>query len=80
MARRLGIPIIAEGVEQQQQAARLAELGCEYAQGFLFARPRPVAELSRSIPTDTARAAAPDGRRAARAGDGQGLVKPVMPI
>jgi diguanylate cyclase (GGDEF)-like protein len=80
MARRLGIPIIAEGVEQQQQAARLAELGCEYAQGFLFARPRPVAELSRSIPTDTARAAAPQGRRAARAGDGQGLVKPVMPI
>ncbi len=76
MARRLGIPIIAEGVEQPQQAARLADLGCEYGQGFLFSPPRPAAELG----LFGARAAAPDGRRAARAGDGQGRVKPVMPI
>jgi len=75
MGRRMGIPIIAEGVEQPQQATRLAELGCEYAQGFLFSAPRPLAELSPSPAHG-----APKGRQAARTGEAQGLVKPVMPI
>jgi EAL domain-containing protein (putative c-di-GMP-specific phosphodiesterase class I) len=39
LARRLGLHTIAEGVETEQQAAALRELGCGLAQGFRFARP-----------------------------------------
>jgi diguanylate cyclase (GGDEF)-like protein len=39
MAQALGIGTIAEGVETPVQAARLAELGCDVVQGYLFSRP-----------------------------------------
>ena len=39
MARWLNLPVIAEGVETQKQAAYLASIGCEYMQGYLFSRP-----------------------------------------
>ncbi len=32
--------IIAEGIEEPGQYRRLHELGCEYGQGYLFARPQ----------------------------------------
>jgi EAL domain-containing protein (putative c-di-GMP-specific phosphodiesterase class I) len=50
LGRRLGIPLIAEGVEDAAQAARLAALGCEYGQGYLFARPLPAIEVT-ALPT-----------------------------
>jgi len=37
--------IVAEGVETEEQAAILTDLGCEYLQGYLFSRPVPAAEL-----------------------------------
>ena len=37
MARALRLETVAEGVEQPAQAKRLAELGCTYAQGYLYA-------------------------------------------
>ena len=43
LAGSLGIEIIAEGVETMAQRERLLELGCTYAQGFLFGRPQPPA-------------------------------------
>jgi EAL domain-containing protein (putative c-di-GMP-specific phosphodiesterase class I) len=42
LASSLGIEIIAEGVETMAQRERLRELGCTYAQGFLFGRPVPL--------------------------------------
>ena len=45
MAHQLGFTVVAEGVETDRQAAFLREFGCEQAQGYLFARPVPAAEL-----------------------------------
>ncbi|SFU51286.1 bifunctional diguanylate cyclase/phosphodiesterase [Halomonas korlensis] len=39
MARALGLRTVAEGVETREQAAALAELGCDQAQGYYFGRP-----------------------------------------
>jgi EAL domain-containing protein (putative c-di-GMP-specific phosphodiesterase class I) len=37
----LELEVVAEGVETEQQARRLAALECDFAQGFLFGRPEP---------------------------------------
>jgi diguanylate cyclase (GGDEF)-like protein len=42
MARALGMEVVAEGIETEEQLACLRELGAELGQGFLFARPGPV--------------------------------------
>ena len=39
MANAIGLDVIAEGVETDLQAAALIDLGCGYAQGYLFGRP-----------------------------------------
>jgi diguanylate cyclase (GGDEF)-like protein len=41
LAHALGLKVVAEGVETQDQAAILARLHCDELQGFLFARPMP---------------------------------------
>ena len=45
LGRRLGLSVVAEGVEDEGQLARLRGMGCELGQGFLFARPAPLAQL-----------------------------------
>jgi diguanylate cyclase (GGDEF)-like protein len=39
LGRTLGLRVVAEGIEQPEQAEWLVSLGCGYAQGFLFSRP-----------------------------------------
>ena len=46
MAGALGVGVIAEGVQTHAQLARLRVLGCQFAQGYLFATPAPADELS----------------------------------
>ena len=38
LSKSLGMTVIAEGIETEQQAIKLKELGCHFAQGFLFSR------------------------------------------
>lgn len=46
LARQIGVPVIAEGVETPEHLAHVRALGCEYAQGYLFSYPLPPAEMS----------------------------------
>lgn len=46
LARKLGIQVVAEGVETADQLAILRALGCEKGQGYHWSRPVPLAELS----------------------------------
>ena len=47
MGRALGLSVVAEGVEGESQLARIRELGCHEAQGYLFAPPLPASEYER---------------------------------
>ncbi|ACA16798.1 diguanylate cyclase/phosphodiesterase with PAS/PAC sensor(s) [Methylobacterium sp. 4-46] len=42
MAQELGLEIVAEGAETEADAQALAELGCDYAQGFAFGEPMSI--------------------------------------
>ena len=46
MAASLGLHVVAEGVEDQQQLALLQEMGCGYGQGYFFSRPVPAADFA----------------------------------
>ena len=46
MARQLGLRVIAEGIETEAQLAAVQSLGCEYGQGYLFARPMASAQVA----------------------------------
>jgi diguanylate cyclase (GGDEF)-like protein len=46
LGHRLGMQVIAEGVETQEMWDRLVSLDCDVAQGFLMARPMPATDIS----------------------------------
>ena len=45
LGHAFGLEVVAEGVENAEVAARLAQMGCDYAQGFHYARPLPGQEF-----------------------------------
>jgi diguanylate cyclase (GGDEF)-like protein len=45
LARALDLQVVAEGVETERQRRLLTGFGCEFGQGFLFARPSPASAL-----------------------------------
>ena len=46
MAHKLGMKVIAEGIETEEQRSLLLAAGCDYGQGYLFSKPIPPAEFS----------------------------------
>lgn len=57
MAHRLSLKVVAEGVEQRDQVDRLRAIGCDYVQGYFFAKPMPAPEFEKLL--NTSGAAAP---------------------
>jgi diguanylate cyclase (GGDEF)-like protein/PAS domain S-box-containing protein len=66
LAHVFGMAVVAEGVETHQQAHGLRVRGCDLAQGYLWSRPVPAAELPRMTVRDAARRTAPSDARATK--------------
>ena len=49
IANYLSVPVIAEGVETEEQYLTLKEMGCDIAQGYYFSKPVPANEFERFI-------------------------------
>jgi diguanylate cyclase (GGDEF)-like protein/PAS domain S-box-containing protein len=58
LAHALGVVAIAEGIESHSQLTAVQKLGCDHAQGFLFAQPMPGADLGRMLSGEDAAFAA----------------------
>jgi diguanylate cyclase (GGDEF)-like protein/PAS domain S-box-containing protein len=50
MGHKLGLQVVAEGVENAPQHALLMATGCDYAQGFMYARALPAEEMAGLVP------------------------------
>ena len=49
LAHALELSVVAEGVETQAQRDRIRDIGCEYAQGYFYARPMPASEFAAKL-------------------------------
>jgi EAL domain-containing protein (putative c-di-GMP-specific phosphodiesterase class I) len=49
LAERLDMPVVAEGIETESEAARVRKLGCTHGQGYLFSRGVPASELPKLL-------------------------------
>jgi len=63
LSRRLGLRVVAEGVETQAVLERLSEVGCDSAQGFLISTPLPADELAERLLAKPQRKAPAGGGR-----------------
>jgi len=59
LAHGLGVSVVAEGIETEEQARRLRELGCDLGQGYNWAHPASASQTAALIAHRLARAAAP---------------------
>ncbi|PKQ71926.1 EAL domain-containing protein [Aeromonas sobria] len=64
LATRLGLALVAEGVETERQADYLRAKGVDYLQGYLFARPMPLRQFCETLSPQAERAALPEAVRA----------------
>jgi EAL domain-containing protein (putative c-di-GMP-specific phosphodiesterase class I) len=51
-ARELGLSTTIEGISRPEHAERAQELGCEYAQGYLWSQPLPASEVDERLTSD----------------------------
>jgi diguanylate cyclase (GGDEF)-like protein/PAS domain S-box-containing protein len=54
MAHKLGLRVVAEGVETVQQRDLLKQVGCDFGQGYLFSRPLPASAFEEFLSTHSA--------------------------
>ena len=52
LGHELNMQVVAEGVESQQHADLLKQLGCDTAQGYLYSKPLPALDLTRMMQAD----------------------------
>lgn len=52
LGKRLGMGIVAEGVETEAQMQALVEIGCTHLQGYLISRPQPAADFAHILCND----------------------------
>jgi diguanylate cyclase (GGDEF)-like protein len=76
LGRSLGMTTLAEGVETEEQLARVAADGCTDVQGYLIARPLPPERIGEFLQSrmESAAAAATARGGAAAEGDGRGMI------
>ena len=53
LARWMNLSVVAEGVETRDQLERLRDIGCDYVQGYFFAKPMPAAEFEELLKKQT---------------------------
>jgi diguanylate cyclase (GGDEF)-like protein/PAS domain S-box-containing protein len=61
LCRRLGLIVIAGGVETAEESAVMEEIGCDRQQGYLFARAAPAAEIDRLVEAGSTLSLRPPG-------------------
>ena len=52
IAEYLEVPVVAEGVETEEQYLVLKELGCDFIQGYYFSKPVPAKDFEQFIKED----------------------------
>ena len=55
IGQSLHMVTIAEGIETEEQSAMISGMGCELGQGYLFARPLPVADVDAWLSSSASR-------------------------
>jgi diguanylate cyclase (GGDEF)-like protein/PAS domain S-box-containing protein len=84
MARALDLQVVAEGVETADQAAALAHMGCDYGQGYHFARPLPAQQVQALFAHPVGSGSEPRAQlsavltEAAASADLEGVVRPLL--
>jgi EAL domain-containing protein (putative c-di-GMP-specific phosphodiesterase class I) len=64
LAKHLGLSVVAEGVETEQQLNFLEQRGCEYIQGYLTGKPMTAHVATAALTQDLYAALLPTDRRA----------------
>jgi EAL domain-containing protein (putative c-di-GMP-specific phosphodiesterase class I) len=61
LGHTLGLKVVAEGVEEEEQLVALEAMGCRYVQGYHLGRPEPAADLLERVGPSLAARSAADG-------------------
>ncbi|WP_369142646.1 aminotransferase class I/II-fold pyridoxal phosphate-dependent enzyme [Streptomyces sp. R44] len=75
----LGLQVVAEGIEHEEQRALLAQMGCRYGQGYLFARPMTAHQTESYLHRSPPAATGPTARPAVRLAGPVPAVRTVRP-